>query len=698
MFWMERLNEMKRPTISLCMIVKDEEENLKRCLDSVKGLVNEIILVDTGSTDNTLQIAQAYGAKIINYKWVDDFSKARNKSLAAAGGDWILYLDADEELPEASRQMLKKIINAPDIEGYFFQVLNYTGKKRDYSQLVHQSCRLFRNRLDYQFQGKIHEQILPSIYQYSSQTQVLKTDLKIIHYGYMSANSKRKEKLERNIRILNKELERFGSNSFLEYHLGLSYYELVDKKKALAWFKKAYSHLERGYSFSPTLIRNIGLCLFDLQEYSEVIGFIDYELDNYPDYTDLYYLKGLALLKNINYSQAIKEFEHCLLIGEVCGKYTTTVGVGSFLAHYNLANAYKGRYEREKAIKHYRESLSVEPDFLDPLYPLTKLLKEKYQNPAELISYLETEFDLSSWQGFIILADLCASIREDALAANYLARVAVNTKLPLEARLLYAKSQLALGRYNQVYRDFTCLIAEGIESETFIIEYFIAYWLKNSAEGIDKLTEIIQGLSDQGLKYILSSMNNICCDNQQNKGLKNKLKKGIQKLINKYRQNDAEQKHTINDYQHKLIYVLEKILRYNAYELFDTLTGKLITDLGIDEWEKDFIIGEIYYKYDYYNEASREFLKSLDNGGEDDRLYYYLGRICEKRELLADAENLYCYALNNNERLLKYHLAVVRVALKRAQKISSWVLKERPEAAYFLKEEKTLKYLLGKLG
>lgn len=680
------------------MIVRDEEENLNSCLASVEGLVDEIILVDTGSTDNTIKIAQNHGAKILNYKWTDDFSKVRNQSLAAAKGEWILYLDADEELPESTQQMIKKMIEAVEVEGYFFQVVNYTGNKRDYSRLVHQSCRLFRNRPDYQFKGKIHEQILPSIYQRFSRAQVLKTDLEIKHYGYMSNNKRRKQKLERNIRILNKELIRLAENSFLEYHLGLSYYELGDKKKALSWFKKSYSHLEQGYAFSPTLIRNIGLCLFELQEYSEVINFINHEITNHPDYTDLYYLKGLASLKNNNYSQAVVEFERCLLIGEVSGKYTTTAGVGSFLAHYNLANAYKGRYERGKAIKHYRESLRIEADFIDPLYPLVILLKEKYQNINDLIAYLDTEFELASRQSFILLADLCASLREDYLAVDYLERVTENTKLPLEAEVLYAKSLLAIGRYNQAYQYFTYLIEEGVEVKRIIIEYSIACWLKSPGGDIDSLSGAFQRISDDGLKYVLASIDSICCGRQQSNGLKVKIKRRFQELIKKYRKNSVEQNYIINDYQDKFIYVLEKLLRYNAYELFNMLAYELVNHLEIDEWEKNFIIGEIYYKYEHYNEASRELLKSLDNGGEDDRLYYYLGQICEKRGLLADAENLYCYALNNNEKLIKYHLAVVRVALKRAKKICSQVLQKRPEADYFKREEKTLQYLLEKLG
>ena len=91
-----RSRPAKRQTLALCMIVKDEEAHLGCCLESVKGLVDEIVVVDTGSTDRTVEIARQYGARVFSYGWHDDFAAARNVSLSHAGADWILVLDADE--------------------------------------------------------------------------------------------------------------------------------------------------------------------------------------------------------------------------------------------------------------------------------------------------------------------------------------------------------------------------------------------------------------------------------------------------------------------------------------------------------------------------------------------------------------------------------------------------------------------------
>ena len=103
---------MPKPTISLCMIAKNEDADLANCLDSVKDIANEIIIVDTGSTDKTKAIAKKFNAKIFDFKWVDDFSAARNESLKHAAKEWILILDADVIVPEKAKQeILLKIQN-----------------------------------------------------------------------------------------------------------------------------------------------------------------------------------------------------------------------------------------------------------------------------------------------------------------------------------------------------------------------------------------------------------------------------------------------------------------------------------------------------------------------------------------------------------------------------------------------------------
>jgi len=184
-------------TISLCMIVKNESENLDRCLQSVYKYMNEIIIVDTGSTDNTIDIAKRYNAKVSTFNWVEDFSKARNYSLSLATSDWILVLDADECLAEQDIITIKeKLIyepydafelvkrsysNNPDIGKFSVNDNSYVEGNGWLGWQNEPNDLLFRNDLYIYYEDRIHETVRKSIYK--AGLKIKKTDIPVHHYG-----------------------------------------------------------------------------------------------------------------------------------------------------------------------------------------------------------------------------------------------------------------------------------------------------------------------------------------------------------------------------------------------------------------------------------------------------------------------------------------------------------------------------------
>lgn len=185
------------PELSLCMIVKNEEKHLARCISSVIGVVDEIVVVDTGSSDKTIEVANSFGVKIFYFNWVNDFSAARNFALSKCTGDWVLYLDADEELNHDSIEEVKKYKSRTPA-GVYCTVKSLGSSTANGS--VMRYPRLFANVPGLEFVGKVHEQISDSLKK--NKIPLVESEIEIIHYGYAIDEDGLKRKKERNISLL----------------------------------------------------------------------------------------------------------------------------------------------------------------------------------------------------------------------------------------------------------------------------------------------------------------------------------------------------------------------------------------------------------------------------------------------------------------------------------------------------------------
>ncbi len=184
--------------ITLSMIVKNEERYLRDCLESVKDIVSEIVIVDTGSTDSTIKIAKNYGAKIFSFGWIKDFSAARNYALSKSTGDWILYLDADERLNENSKnELLRLTQNNKDLG--INCIINNIDEQTNTPKLM-KYIRLFRNSKNISFSGKAHEQIEPSLF--ANKYEIIDSTIEIIHLGYNVCEEELLIKADRNLELL----------------------------------------------------------------------------------------------------------------------------------------------------------------------------------------------------------------------------------------------------------------------------------------------------------------------------------------------------------------------------------------------------------------------------------------------------------------------------------------------------------------
>ena len=203
----------EKPTVSLCMIVRDEEETLPRAVGSVSSLVDDMVICDTGSRDRTRQVAEELGARVVDYPWADDFAAARNAALEHVTTDWVLVLDADEVLQPVSRNEFSHLLENPRAAGYEVTVTSRRPEGEQEFSLV----RLFRNDPSIRFTFPIHEQVVPSLNRFAAERglQVLRSNLLLRHSGYTA--EARAHKRPRNRRLFERALALHPDEPYLHF-------------------------------------------------------------------------------------------------------------------------------------------------------------------------------------------------------------------------------------------------------------------------------------------------------------------------------------------------------------------------------------------------------------------------------------------------------------------------------------------------
>ena len=399
-------------TLSLAMIVKDEEEMLPRCLAAVKDAVDEMIVVDTGSTDRTVEIAESFGAKVLHHEWTGDFSAARNVSFDAATGDWVLYLDADEVLVTDDVQRLRDLTKRVWREAFYLVETNYTGDLSDGEALTHNALRVFRNRDGYRFDGRLHEQIAGKLPAFNPERLEAST-VRIEHYGYLASVRDAKEKSRRNIELLEQQArEGAGQGPFLPFNLGSEYAAAGENEAALREFKKSWDLLQEegidGYGFVPSLLGRLtrayrlnGFC-------EEAREQADIGLELMPGFTDLVFEQAYSYVQEGRWYDAARHFERCLEMGDAPSKYSATVGCGSYLALAGLAEVRRAQGRRSDAVALLRRCLSEYPRFLGAVMPLAQAMLADDAEPTTVVAGVEE-----------LVADMTPSVRFMLGAALY---------------------------------------------------------------------------------------------------------------------------------------------------------------------------------------------------------------------------------------------------------------------------------------
>jgi len=316
--------------LSQCMIVKNEEKHIKRALEWAKPIAFEQIVVDTGSTDKTVEIAENLGAKVYHFKWIDDFSAAKNYAIGQATGNWIAFLDADEYMsPEDAIKLmetLKKIKQHPDPGKNITTIrtpmvnIDDDGNATD----VFSHCRVYRNIEEIRYMGTIHERIA------AFGEVLVADDISIIHTGYSEAEHKEKKKTDRNITMLRKELENNPDDIVSKAYLADTIRsklildhepEKKDEDEVYALFKEVIESNEQIPDFlvKKAYLYHIGKVWKKPEKEEECEKLCEAGYNKFPDDLDLGYYYAVLLNKKNGFSKAwkiLKRLESTLTAGE----------------------------------------------------------------------------------------------------------------------------------------------------------------------------------------------------------------------------------------------------------------------------------------------------------------------------------------------------------------------------------------------
>ena len=307
-----------RNWLSVCLIVKNEERFLAQCLASVKGLAHQVVVVDTGSTDRTVEIAREHGAHVHSFAWCDDFSAARNAALEHATGDWVLMLDADEELPPEQHAALRKLLHTPSVISWRLP-LQDVGREAEGCSYV---PRLFRNAPGLFYAGRVHEQVFTSI-EGRRQEWGLETrlgDATLRHYGYTKELTLERDKVGRNLRLLEQAVLETPGDTNLLMNYGLELTRSGRQEEGLRQYRAAFEIMAE---LPPALVvpevREVLLTQFCTQlmaakRHAEIVQVLASPLAKLGGglTASLHFTLGLAQMEMKQFAAAAEQFRQCL--------------------------------------------------------------------------------------------------------------------------------------------------------------------------------------------------------------------------------------------------------------------------------------------------------------------------------------------------------------------------------------------------
>ncbi|BBN98239.1 glycosyltransferase [Sporolactobacillus terrae] len=594
-----------KPFLTLCMIVKNEEKVLKRCLGSVFKVVDEIIIVDTGSTDNTKAIAKKFTKKVYDYKWIGSFSNARNFAQSKATGEWILVLDADEFCQEDNALEFKKyLMNKQDnVEAYDVLTYHFLGNEGA-SVIQNKQMRVYRNISDIHYIRSVHEQLINKQRALNSGHSTLL----VYHSGYMRQTIKEKKKHTRNKKLIDQELLKNADSGFDYFNLGNEYSSIGEDEKALENYIKAYQ-LKRHFKYSWVSLTIVSIvnCLINLKRYSDALDVIRDSEEIYSRSPEFRVLKSVIYLRQGRLEDAKNELETIAFHENEFPEVIVNVNYLIYIPYKVLSEIYTKQNQIEKAVQCFIKALDSNLNDTELLYRFFRLVITRV-NDQEIITYLtKLNFmsDVKNVKRFIkVLTNLPGSLN----LINKILRIEEVDKslirgIQPKIALIKDESEKAMKIFDSMNLNTTTqVINEGIFD---FLDYIILCFILNKKENLLSLS-----YGDEENKNFVSFLCNGQPDCQQNDGA--------------------------------YLLLLERTINLNKFDLFE----KLLSYRTAFDDTINIKIGHLLYEHDFIKLAM-SFYQEVDISLFDENTYINIINEFIKKNELEDAYRFALQAINS---------------------------------------------------
>jgi glycosyltransferase involved in cell wall biosynthesis len=397
--------------LSLCMIVKNEEKNLEKALSSVRDITFEQVVVDTGSVDRTVEIAEAMGAKVVHFKWINDFSAAKNFAIENATGDWIVFLDADEYFtPDDAKRLMSLLESVEANEETRDNCLAVRCKQVDVDEnskpmFTFERVRVFRNLPSIRYTGRIHEWI-----DVKAESIVAADDITVIHTGYTETANKETGRIERNVELLRIELAEKPNDLNIKAYLadslrlntdeaslneaGALFTEVLNGGADVSSFlkMKAYAYFMNKYANDP-------------EKLTECEELCRKALVDFPDSIDFRVFSSVVLNNKGNYAEAWELLTECeAKLSNASSEQAYFISADPTLLFKQKILAAQGLGDVANVIKYAAVILKIDKTKQEILIPYIATLLKHGATVEELLKLLDGIYDFGNPNDLLLIA------------------------------------------------------------------------------------------------------------------------------------------------------------------------------------------------------------------------------------------------------------------------------------------------------